>query len=104
MPALSAAERAAYADVVARLHNDGLVVLDRYSDPSGHWGPEGRAWMKRLDAETLRVRWLSGVDAPPLDVLVDAWRDAVDPLRGVRARPRAREGAGRAGRHPARER
>ena len=49
---------------------------DRYADPSGHWGPEGRAWTKRLDAETLRARWLAGVDAPPQDALVDAWRDA----------------------------
>ncbi|GAA4756042.1 helix-turn-helix transcriptional regulator [Nocardioides endophyticus] len=77
MPNLSASERASYAETVGRLHGDGLVVLHRYSDPSGHWGPEGRAWMKRLDAETLRVRWLSGVDAPPADVLVDTWRDAV---------------------------
>jgi DNA-binding NarL/FixJ family response regulator len=58
------------------MHSDGHVVLDRYSDPSGHWGPEGRAWVKRMDAETLRVRWLAGVDAPPLDALVDTWREA----------------------------
>ena len=62
---------------VDRIHADGHIVLDRYSDPSGHWGPEGRAWVKRLDAETLRARWLAGVDAPPLDALVDTWRDAV---------------------------
>ncbi len=78
MPSLSAAERAAYAETVARLHDDGLVVLHHYSDPSGHWGLEGRAWMKRLDAESLRVRWLSGIDAPTLDVLVDTWRDAIE--------------------------
>jgi DNA-binding CsgD family transcriptional regulator/tetratricopeptide (TPR) repeat protein len=77
MPTLSAAERVTLVERVDRIHADGHVVLDRYSDPSGHWGPEGRAWMKRLDAETLRVRWLAGVDAPPLDALVDAWRDAI---------------------------
>lgn len=77
MPTLSAAERASYVETVDRINADGHVVLDRYSDPSGHWGPEGRAWMKRLDAETLRVRWLAGIDAPPLDALVDEWRDAV---------------------------
>nr|WP_227464207.1 response regulator transcription factor [Nocardioides lijunqiniae] len=33
--------------------------------------------MKRLDAETLRARWRAGGDgAPPLDVLVDTWREA----------------------------
>ena len=77
VPAMSAAERAQYAERVDRIHADGHVVLDRYSDPSGHWGPEGRAWMKRLDAETLRFRWLSGVDAPPQDVLVDVWRETI---------------------------
>ena len=79
-------------------------MLDTYSDPSGLWGPEGRAWMKRLDAETLRARWLAGVDAPPQDALVDAWREAeqlfedfghVYELATVRADP---------GRHPARDR
>jgi DNA-binding CsgD family transcriptional regulator/tetratricopeptide (TPR) repeat protein len=77
MPSLSAAERVTLVEKVDRVNADGHVVLDRYSDPSGHWGPEGRAWMKRLDAETLRVRWLTGIDAPPYDALVDAWRDAV---------------------------
>ena len=76
MPKLSAAERASYLEEVERLHSDGHTVLQKYSDPSGHWGPEGRAWMKRLDAETLRVRWLAGTDAPPQDVLVEAWREA----------------------------
>lgn len=76
MPRLSAAERAAYLEEVERLLEEGHTVLQKYADPSGHWGPEGRAWMKRLDAETLRARWLAGVDAPPLDALVDTWRDA----------------------------
>jgi DNA-binding CsgD family transcriptional regulator/tetratricopeptide (TPR) repeat protein len=77
LPRMSAAERAAYAGHVDRLCGDGHNVLDRYADPSGHWGPEGRAWVKRLDAETLRARWLAGVDSPPQDVLVDTWREAV---------------------------
>ncbi len=75
MPRLTAAERETYAEHVARLHEDGHTVLDRYTDPSGHWGPEGQAWVKRLDAETLRARWLAGVDAPPLETLVHTWRE-----------------------------
>jgi DNA-binding CsgD family transcriptional regulator len=75
MPRLSAAERTAYLEEVERLLEEGHVVLQKYADPSGHWGPEGRAWMKRLDAETLRSRWLAGTDAPPQEVLVDTWRD-----------------------------
>ena len=61
---------------VDRLHADGHTVLDKYYDPSGFWGPEGRAWTKRLDAETLRARWLSGIDAPPQEALVETWREA----------------------------
>ena len=71
-----AADRAALVADVERLHADAHVVLDRYTDPAGHWGPEGRAWVKRIDAETLRVRWLAGVDAPEADVLVETWREA----------------------------
>ena len=76
MPRLSGAEREALVPGVERLHADGHTVLDRYQDPSGHWGPEGRAWVKRLDAETLRARWLSGVDAPAVGLLVETWREA----------------------------
>ena len=43
VPSMSAAERASYAERVDRINADGHVVLDRYPDPSGHWGPEGRA-------------------------------------------------------------
>ena len=76
MPRLSTAERETFAEHVDHLHADGHTVLERYTDPSDHWGPEGRAWVKRLDAETLRARWLAGVDAPEADVLVETWREA----------------------------
>ncbi len=72
----SHAEREQLVAESARLHADGHAVLDRYADRSGHWGPEGRAWIKRLDAEALRARWLAGVDAPPPESLVDTWREA----------------------------
>ena len=76
-PAMTAAERTAYLQRAERLHTDGHTVLDRYADPSGFWGPEGRAWVKRLDAEILRLRWLAGIDAPPQDALVGAWQETV---------------------------
>ena len=50
-------------------------MLDRYTDPSGFWGPEGRAWSQRLEAQWLRLRWLEGSDPPALDELVGAWRE-----------------------------
>ncbi|HCB07262.1 MAG TPA: LuxR family transcriptional regulator [Nocardioides bacterium] len=76
LPRLSAADRTTYAAEAERLHGEGHVVLDKYTDPSGFWGPEGRAWVKRLDAETLRVRWLAGIDAPSQETLVEVWREA----------------------------
>jgi len=77
MPRLSGEERAAVLKDAERIHGDGHTVLQHYKDPSGFWGPEGRAWMKRLDAELMRARWLAGIDAPPADALVDVWREAV---------------------------
>ncbi|MCD4524296.1 helix-turn-helix transcriptional regulator [Nocardioides sp. cx-173] len=77
LPRLSAVERERYAARVDRLAEDGRTVLDRYTDPSGHWGPEGRAWVKRLEAEALRAHWLAGVDPPPQETLVETWREAV---------------------------
>ncbi len=76
MPHRSGAEREVELREVERLYGDGQVVLERYTDPSGHWGPEGRAWVRRLEAETLRARWLAGVDVPEPEVLVEAWREA----------------------------
>ncbi len=38
---------------------------------------EARAWRSRVIAEDLRLRWLTGVDAPGEGELVAAWRDCV---------------------------
>ncbi len=76
MPQLAAAERPTYLEHAERLKSDGHTVLERYTDPSESWGPEGRAWVKRLDAEALRVQWLAGVEPPPLDLLVTTWQEA----------------------------
>jgi len=79
MPRTAAGDRAALVEVADRMHDDGHTVLDRYANPEKQWGPEGRAWLARLDAETQRVRWLAGAeDAPTVDVLVKGWREVVD--------------------------
>jgi DNA-binding CsgD family transcriptional regulator len=77
MPQLPAAERPTYLEHAQRLQGDGHTVLERYTDQSESWGPEGRAWSKRLDAETLRVQWLAGVEPPPVDELVSTWQETV---------------------------
>jgi DNA-binding CsgD family transcriptional regulator len=73
----SAAERAQDADVVARLVADARGVIDRRGDALVEWGPEARAWEARLWAELLRWRWAADVDPPPLEELLEAWREAV---------------------------
>ncbi len=76
MPQLPAAERPTYVEHADRLQADGHTVLERYTDPKDSWGPEGRAWVKRLDAEALRVHWLAGAEPPPGEVLVSTWQEA----------------------------
>ena len=77
MPQLPTSERPTYLEHTARLLTDGHTVLERYTDPAETWGPEGRAWFKRLDAEALRVQWLAGLEPPPLEALVATWQETV---------------------------
>jgi DNA-binding CsgD family transcriptional regulator len=72
----SATERAADASLVAGLVDDAHAVLERRDEKWGtSWGPEGRAWEARVDAELLRWRWAADVDPPTPDELVEVWRE-----------------------------
>jgi DNA-binding NarL/FixJ family response regulator len=57
-------------------------------------GPEGTAWLARLEAEWARLRWLVGKDAPAADELVALWERTVaafdygNAVEGTRARIR----------------
>jgi DNA-binding CsgD family transcriptional regulator len=42
-----------------------------------HTGPELAAWADRVVAENARLRWLAGIDPPPLASLVEVWRQSV---------------------------
>ena len=58
-------------------------------------GPEGLAWLARVEAEHARLRWLVGEDAPELDELVARWERAVSGFEAFghvyeRARSQAR--------------
>lgn len=75
-PRLSTADRGELLSAIERLETDGATVVERYDDPTGHWGPEGRAWSARLRAEALRARWVVGEEIDP-DELRGAWADAV---------------------------
>ena len=76
LPAVPSSERGAWQTHVDRLHEDGRAVLSRYADPSGFWGPEGRSWAARLEAETVRAHWLTGLEPPTPERLVSAWQEA----------------------------
>ena len=100
---MSAAERRTRSAEVERLHADGHRVVDKYADPRGFWGPEGRAWAKRLDAETLRALARRQRRAAA-GRLVERVAEADHAVRGLRPRARAGHGARDPGRHPARHR
>jgi DNA-binding CsgD family transcriptional regulator len=43
----------------------------------GNFGPEAQAWAARVEAEELRLKWLSDVDSPGQDELVGTWEASV---------------------------
>jgi DNA-binding NarL/FixJ family response regulator len=69
-----------HTDLTAR-GDDLAAAAARAADRSSHrgrsMGPEGMAWVARAHAEHLRLRWLTGIDSPAEDELVDAWEAAV---------------------------
>lgn len=40
-------------------------------------GPESAAWLARTTAESVRLRWLTGVDPPTDEELIEVWRASV---------------------------
>lgn len=75
---LAAGRREEVLAVVERLLADGRRVLEHQDD----WGPEGRAWAVRLDAEGLRARWLLGADVDQ-EALVASWWSVVTAYDGL---------------------
>ncbi len=76
-------ERSKQAARAEELFAQALTVVQNHQEGFGFWGPESRAWACRIEAEILRMRWLSGIDAPPLDALIDAWQDAAEHFAGL---------------------
>jgi DNA-binding CsgD family transcriptional regulator len=52
-------------------------VMQRVRRRNRPFGPEGVAWLERVHAEHLRLRWLADVDPPDEDELVVAWERAL---------------------------
>ncbi|WP_375475679.1 AAA family ATPase [uncultured Jatrophihabitans sp.] len=74
----SAADHAQLAATGARYAQDARTTVERAVPPGRQLGPEGLAWLQRLDAEQARLRWLTGVDPPPAEELVGLWRRSVE--------------------------
>ena len=91
-PACRTADR---ADAASSTHPALLAGVDRVMQRVRRrkrpFGPEGVAWLERVHAEHLRLRWLADVDPPDADELVVAWERTVVALRAdgapVRGRP-----------------
>ena len=73
----SADERTRIGTDVARVLEGGESSLGMLREVGTHWGPEGTAWSSRMTAEHLRFRWLTGIDPPGEDELVNSWRQDV---------------------------
>ena len=61
-----------------RLLADGRTSADKGLPRGRVLGREGQAWLARLEAESARLRWLTGQHAPTADELVQSWRDTVE--------------------------
>ncbi len=74
VPRLPKSEHAALVRRAVELEQDVADTIAAYPT----FGPEAVAWQSRVAAEMARLRWLTGIDAPPEAELVKLWRAAVD--------------------------
>jgi DNA-binding CsgD family transcriptional regulator len=72
-----ASARAPLVERGARLAADARAALEQSERKGRHVGPEARAWVCRLDAELLRLHWLTDTQPPQEQTLVTAWDAAV---------------------------
>ena len=73
----SAAERHTLAARGTRLAETAAETMVHAQRHFSAIGPEGRAWAARVEAEMLRLSWVTGDDPPEQDVLVKSWENAV---------------------------
>ena len=71
IPTLPVAERRTVLDELRRREQ---AIVEAGPVLVAPWGLEGRVWALRRTAESLRARWLAGIDAPSQAELLDAWQ------------------------------
>ncbi len=75
---VSREDRAALAERAPALVTAATMAAEvGASRGSGYLGPESEAWLARLHAEDVRLRWMAGEESSP-DSLVAAWRESTD--------------------------
>ncbi|WP_348647728.1 AAA family ATPase [Ornithinimicrobium sp. F0845] len=72
------ADREALVARADRIRADADETVASRADAQRPMGPEGQAWHHRVQAELLRLRWLTGIDAPDEGELRAAWERAID--------------------------
>ena len=72
-----AAERAGLTARAPELLAGVDRVMERVRRRKRPFGPEGVAWVERVHAEHLRLRWLAGVEEPAAAELLAAWQRTV---------------------------
>ncbi|MEP7178041.1 MAG: AAA family ATPase [Pseudonocardiales bacterium] len=78
---VSSAPQAQRAAIIARAHrltDDGRTSAEKGLPMSRKLGIEGLAWLTRLEAELLRIRWLADVEAPTEAEHIGAWERSVE--------------------------
>jgi len=79
--AAATAPQSQHAELAAqgrKLFEDGRTAADKGLPKGRQLGIEGKAWCARLQAEALRLRWLTGDEPPKSEELVAAWQATVD--------------------------
>jgi DNA-binding NarL/FixJ family response regulator len=71
------AERASYVERAPELMAGVDLVMMRVRKRKRPFGPEGVAWLERVHAEHLRLRWLADVEPPDEEELLAAWERTV---------------------------
>ncbi|NUR08145.1 MAG: hypothetical protein HOQ45_14200, partial [Nocardioidaceae bacterium] len=71
------ADRPSYVDRVPDLMAGVEMVMMRVRKRRRPFGPEGVAWLERVHAEHLRLRWLADVEPPDEEELLAAWERTV---------------------------
>jgi len=79
---MSAEDRTRRHSDAERLVADGRKVLSAHREEGIEFGPEGQAWLARLEAEWLRWRWAALVDPPNRADLMMAWQRAEEVAAG----------------------